>query len=37
MFISSSNQDFLEHRRAITYGSQKCLSNGVLFAPLEII
>ncbi len=34
MFISSSNQNFLEHRTTITYSFQKYLSNGVLFAPI---
>jgi hypothetical protein len=35
MFISSSNQTCLEHKRAIAYSPQKDFSNGVLHAPIK--
>jgi hypothetical protein len=33
--ISSSNQTFLDHARAISYSFQKNLSNSVLYTPIE--
>jgi hypothetical protein len=36
MFISSSNQTYLEHARAIFYSSQKDISNGALHAPIRV-
>jgi hypothetical protein len=35
MLIFSSNQDFLEHVRALSYSPQNNLSNGVLHALIK--
>jgi hypothetical protein len=35
MFISSSNQAFLEHVKVTSYNPQKNLSKGVFHAPIE--
>jgi hypothetical protein len=34
MFVSSSNQDYLEHARAIPYSLQKNPFDGVWHAPI---